>query len=214
MSKRTKDITGKRFGKLTAIRKSDKRLYNKYIAWECLCDCGNITYASVSQLNSGHKTSCGCNSNRNVNLSGNRYGRLLVIRKIKDIKAKDGHSLYKCSCDCGNEKIICGRDLTSGHTKSCGCYKSEINREYRLKKYLKDGTYISRIEGIYIGRVKPKSNTGIIGVHKLKNVTFIANITFKGKCIYLGSFNELNEAIKVRKEAEEKYFGSYLKNNL
>jgi len=35
------------------------------------------------------------------------------------------HSYYKCKClRCGNEKIIRGSSLTTGHTTSCGCIRS------------------------------------------------------------------------------------------
>jgi hypothetical protein len=35
---------------------------------------------------------------------------------------------------------------------------------------------------------------------------WVANISFQGKRIYLGLFDELEEAIEVRKKAEEIYF--------
>lgn len=53
------DITGKRFGKLVAIKPTEKHS-NSSILWECQCDCGNIHYASVSDLNMGYVQSCGC----------------------------------------------------------------------------------------------------------------------------------------------------------
>lgn len=34
------DMTGKRFGKFTVIKKAGHSKYGK-ILWECLCDCGN-----------------------------------------------------------------------------------------------------------------------------------------------------------------------------
>ena len=53
------DITGHRYGRLVA----KKFLYsneNKQCVWECECDCGNTTTATVNQLNSNKKMSCGC----------------------------------------------------------------------------------------------------------------------------------------------------------
>jgi len=38
----------------------------------------------------------------------------------------------------------------------------------------------------------------------------VARITFKKKDYHLGSFVEINEAAKVRKEAEERIFGGFL----
>ena len=33
--------------------------------------------------------------------------------------------MWKCKCDCGNEKIVRGSDLTTRKTSSCGCYRKE-----------------------------------------------------------------------------------------
>lgn len=56
---RAKDVTGLRFGKLVAIRRVDGA---KYTSWECRCDCGKTTVASLSNLSSGTTKSCGCHN--------------------------------------------------------------------------------------------------------------------------------------------------------
>lgn len=53
------DITGQRFGLLTAIQ-IDRRSPSSGMIWRCTCDCGNATVALTSQLRSKHVTSCGC----------------------------------------------------------------------------------------------------------------------------------------------------------
>jgi hypothetical protein len=53
------DLTGKRFGRLVALRPSSR----KTVAgkqWECACDCGGSTITTSLKLRSGHTTSCGC----------------------------------------------------------------------------------------------------------------------------------------------------------
>lgn len=57
---RPMDITGKRFGLLVAIRPTEMRSSNGAVIWECVCDCGNITYVPLGQLTRGHTLSCGC----------------------------------------------------------------------------------------------------------------------------------------------------------
>lgn len=56
-----KDLTGKRFGHLTAI-KPVGRGRDQRVIWECQCDCENktIVYASSNSLLSNKKNSCGC----------------------------------------------------------------------------------------------------------------------------------------------------------
>lgn len=54
-----------------------------------------------------------------IDLTGQKFGKLIIIRFVQ--KDKWGHSCWLCKCDCDKEKIICDNDLKSGHTKSCGC---------------------------------------------------------------------------------------------
>lgn len=54
-----RDITGKRFGRLTVLRFVGKNKYGSP-KWACLCDCGKETTAYTGHLNGGSKKSCGC----------------------------------------------------------------------------------------------------------------------------------------------------------
>ena len=55
-----KDITGKKIGKLTALRSTDSKCSNGDYLWEFLCDCGVSHITSIGRFNSGHTKSCGC----------------------------------------------------------------------------------------------------------------------------------------------------------
>ena len=58
------NLINHRFGKLTVIQKTDKRVY-KHIVWECKCECGNICEVPSHYLLSGDTTSCGeCNCSK------------------------------------------------------------------------------------------------------------------------------------------------------
>ena len=54
---------------------------------------------------------------------GNTYGYLTVISRAKN--DKNGRARWLCKCKCGNEIIVMGKNLRTGNTKSCGCYKKE-----------------------------------------------------------------------------------------
>jgi len=58
---RKKDLTGKRFGKLVAIRDIGSRQEGKrkFRWWLCKCDCGKFTKVRAGHLIGG-QTSCGC----------------------------------------------------------------------------------------------------------------------------------------------------------
>ena len=51
------DITGQKFGKLTALECVIK---NQKVYWKCICECGNICMVSRNNLKNGHTQSCGC----------------------------------------------------------------------------------------------------------------------------------------------------------
>ncbi|MCK4528218.1 hypothetical protein KAW18_12675 [candidate division WOR-3 bacterium] len=59
-----------------------------------------------------------------IDLTGKRFGRLIV--KEEAGRNKQDRITWLCKCDCGNEKVIAGHDLQNGGTKSCGCYKEEL----------------------------------------------------------------------------------------
>ena len=54
---------------------------------------------------------------KQIDMRGQRHGRLTVVDYAETIK---GHAKWKCKCDCGNEIIVDGGNLRTGHTTSCG----------------------------------------------------------------------------------------------
>lgn len=62
---------------------------------------------------------------------GQIFGRLTIIEP--EIKEKGKRQRFLCQCSCGNQKIILGRHLKSGHTISCGCFRKETtgNRVFK-----------------------------------------------------------------------------------
>ena len=64
---------------------------------------------------------------KKINLIGQRFGRLLVISEAD--RDKQQRVKWLCRCDCGVEKVVQGRDLRRGKTKSCGCLNREVSAE-------------------------------------------------------------------------------------
>ena len=71
---RIKDITGKRFGKLMAIRFTGDKCSNGDYLWECQCDCGGAVITSIGRLNSGKTNSCGCLHKESARKKDNYHG--------------------------------------------------------------------------------------------------------------------------------------------
>ena len=54
------DITGRQFGRLTAVLPTNDHDASGSIIWECSCECGKTVYYSVNRLTCGRTLSCGC----------------------------------------------------------------------------------------------------------------------------------------------------------
>lgn len=147
---------------------------------------------------------------KKVDLTGQRFGRLVVIEEADDeIIESNGKKIfkkYKCKCDCGKYTNVRKQSLLNQYTKSCGCLGKERFIE-DVKKYLKnnkkEGTLLSALDA-----KMPKNNkSGHKGVIRQKSSgKWLARITFKRKSIHLGTFTNKQDAINARKKAEEKYF--------
>jgi hypothetical protein len=59
------DISGKKFGELTAMRPVPKNK-GRGVKWLCKCECGNETIANGGHLRAGKRVSCGCRSQARI----------------------------------------------------------------------------------------------------------------------------------------------------
>lgn len=66
-----------------------------------------------------------------VDLTGKRFGKLLVIKETGIDKW--GSVLWECKCDCGNMYIARSGKLVQGRTTNCGCYTSELRSKSATK---------------------------------------------------------------------------------
>lgn len=209
-----KDLTGKRFGKLVVLRKTENRKQGAYL-WLCQCDCGNICEKPTGELNAGTATSCGCSWRQPAVHEGERFGRLVAVRATEQRSAKS--VIWECLCDCGNTVNVRATILTSGHTTSCGCVKRELDGEKDFRKILTytDDTCIEFAKGIHKPRSNTSPDTGVRGV-VLKDGKYVAQIKFRKKRYYLGRFSRLEDAVEARRRAEarvEEYVEEYLSGN-
>lgn len=265
---RKKDISGERFGKLVAIDKTDTRVGTSFV-WRCKCDCGNETFAPSSRLLSGQTKSCGClRKKKKVNkkdITGKRFGALVAeketrlrsyvayecvcdcgnrvtVRRVDLLSGKKtqcmpfDHSIIgehfgkllvkayagtdnsrgavmRCECDCGNVCEIPARQLKRGNNLSCGCGEDD-NRAANMRAHFErvhvDGT---NLDAISSNRIRPDNASGVRGVSMTKSGRWRAYIAFKGETRNLGTFDTLEEAADARKDAERELFHPVLKEH-
>lgn len=161
MSRRTPDLTGKRFGRLTVKSQAVEILNGKkQSVCTCICDCGREVKVAVYHLQKKDGTepkmptrSCGCTKTIG-DLTGKRFGRLLVLNEEK--KNRDGRQ-WKCQCDCGNVIITSASGLNLGFVKSCGCGLKEA--QARLASYTKLGAKASHAPEVEKRRLRTAYST-------------------------------------------------------
>lgn len=126
------DLTGQKFGKLTALRRLPNQ--GRRTIWECQCDCGNIIPVRAENLRSGHTTSCGCKkrepSKKFVDLTGQKFGEWTVLSKAEK------ESYWLCECSCGVKREVYAPSLKSGKSLSCGhLFKNQIRNPIIGSRY-------------------------------------------------------------------------------
>ena len=125
------DLTGMHFGELVALAPAEKR-NDKYTRWICQCSCGKMTEVRTDYLTNGHTTSCGHVKDQyfyKLNLVGQKFGKLTVIEPVLPF-------YQKCICECGKIIVVETSNLTSGNTKSCGCYQKQRASETSFKSLI------------------------------------------------------------------------------
>lgn len=284
-------LTGQKIERWTVLERDMSKPKGSAF-WICRCDCGVIKSIRGNSLRKKKcltHPKCPFNTSQREDLTGKKFGRLTVIRFDRTDQCKKVRWL--CKCDCGEMRSVVAQQLTSGHTKSCGCYRYEmamqrnserkpIGNEYEIKdgivyvtlrngktmlcdiddweeqkKFtwrendrgyayktrnkgdrMRDAMFHNRImgekDGMYVDHINrnkldnrrcnlrfvtPQVNiinrdilrnntSGCTGVVRQPNGKWHATITVNRKVIGLGAYEDINDAIKARKEAEEKYF--------
>ena len=128
--RKTVDLTGRRFGKLTVIENTGEQ-EDHYWKWLCQCDCGKKILVNTKRLKRGTISHCGCDKKSKSSLgsvpedlTGNRYGQLTVLRLQK--YRENGKSSWLCQCECGNQCTVSADSLYYLKRKSCGCLHRQL----------------------------------------------------------------------------------------
>lgn len=202
------DLTGRRFGMLVVLRRSEAP--HSCVYWTCQCDCGAVVEVSGNNLKRGHHVNCGCR--RVLPYIGKRYGRLTVLEKTEET-VRHGSTrspLWRCRCDCGNITLVRLDSLTSGNIKSCGCMEHEgKTQKMRKAAGFVDGTQVSRIRRI-LEHNASAADEDMMGVnYDRKSRKWQATLIFQGIRHRLGSYDTPRESATARKKAEQAWFGAY-----
>jgi hypothetical protein len=149
-------------------------------------------------------------------LTGKKYNMLTVIG-LSEIRTnfkgrKDAYWL--CKCNCGNEKVIIAKSITTGGAKSCGCLFEKQKKDLR-EKNLKD-SFINNTKVELIMKTDSNKNnksSGVRGVYYAKHCSrWYSKFTYQDKDYFLGYFDTVEEAEKAYKIAKNNLCGDFLKS--
>ena len=212
------DITGKKYGKLTVVKRHSSGKWSEF--WECECDCGKKVIRAKCTLQKGLSTSCGCDRYRKSSISNTRPNRFEVkddfvvgfthkgeefIFDIDDFDIVSKYTWHKTSngyiCNKNKNKCIVLHRLIMNppdntdidHINHDKC----DNRKENLRFATRSQNLVNR---------KYKNKTGYRGVVSLPSGRFMAQIGND----YLGSYDTAEEAGRAYENEALKRYGEFV----
>lgn len=231
------DLTGQKFGRLKVLYKNGSNK-NGLIIWHCICDCGNECDKIGVYLRDGSVISCGCYLREVAKLNHIKTNKYDLTQDYGIGFDCHNNEFYFDLEDYDKIKEYCWRKRPDGyfdakrrdgsgkrillHNLVLGCkYVDHIGGTNTIHDNRKRNLRVSNnselsFETINNMNKNKQSNnksgqTGVIW-HSRDNI-WESYISINNKQIYLGRFEDFNDAVKARKEAEEKYFGEYSYDN-
>jgi len=95
-------------------------------------------------------------------LTGRRFGRLVVVRHIGRNRSK--RQVWECLCDCGNLHVADGGVLVNANTTSCGCYLKERITKHGSSGKSSYNTWRAMMRRCYVQHDKDYPRYGGAGV--------------------------------------------------
>lgn len=112
-----------------------------------------------------------------------------------------GDIVWRCRCECGNVVELPATRLLCGNTSSCGCLQTKMRKEI-FKKANKCFAGTNLTQAIKEQVISTRNKSGYVGVFP-KRDKWTATLKYKGKLHYLGTFYNIEDAIKARARAKE-----------
>ena len=231
-----------KFGRLTVIKRGEnyiKKDGSQLAQWWCLCDCQlelieeerELCLAIGANLRNGTKKSCGCFQQENRSLSNKKYNNYDLSGEYGVGYTENGEEFYFDLEDYDKIKDYCWYINTNGYVCSVSCgHQIKMHRlvmgvtdkkiyiDHRFHNKKDNRKYNLRLADTSKNQMNKKimsnNTSGCTGVYwDARNNKWKAQIVKDGKTYSLGRYVELEDAVKARKDAEEKMFGEWSYDN-
>lgn len=121
MSKKVKDLTGKKFSRLTALRNVGPQGKSRNNYWESVCECGTVVKVNGAFLTNGTTKSCGCLQREKARIVG-------VNSKKHGLSKSRTYRIWSCMIQrCSNPKVDSYKYYGASGIKVCDRWNTFAN---------------------------------------------------------------------------------------
>lgn len=222
---------GKKYNRLTVIKEGEKRGVKKVITWVCVCECGNEHTVIGGDLTSGRVKQCRQCGTKQLSQSLTKKNNYKVIDNIAIVDiSTPKYKNINMVIDKEDIKYLTQKVYVCFNKGMAYAYIGKNKPFHLLLMNCKKGEHIDHKDGDSLNNKKSNlrianqsencknlskysnNTSGQSGVSFHKRVKkWQSRIKVNKKDIHLGYFNDIEEAINVRKEAEKKY--NYYENH-
>lgn len=210
------DLTGKKFGRLTVLERTEEKGSRSEIKWQCKCDCGNVVIVRGQYLRSGATKSCGCyhreQTSKATKIHGLKHERLYRIWKNMksrcycvnkpDYHRYGGRGIEVCSE--WKENYLAFREwaLKNGYEENLSIDRIDFNKNYEPSNC----RWTTQRVQARNREMAEYNKFGVPGVCMI-NGKYRVRLRVDGKALYFGTYKTIEEAKEARKQAELKHWG-------
>lgn len=169
------DLTGKKFGKLTVLKRGPNTRTGK-VAWECLCECGKHTVVDSCSLVTGNTQSCGCLRNDLIKQKMKEKGYTSTERRaLKDV----WHMMLK---RCEDPRCNSYHNYGARGIKVCEEWHSQaVFRDWAIHNGYQKGLDIDRIDNN--GNYEPQNCHWVTREENMKNTRKTIFLEYQGQVL-------------------------------
>lgn len=230
MVKVKENLEGRVFGKLTVVNQVEDYISTNgthQARWLCKCECGNKCIVWGKNLKNGHNVSCGCYHSQRVTETHKKRNEYVFYRDYVVGYTDKKQAFYVSIEDFDKIKDICW--YVDGYGYVIGNLNNKAIKMHRFILNCPPNMVVDHIGGKQTRNDNRRFNLRVCsslqnshnqnharGLSGYTGVTWCkksnkwhSRICIKGKRLWLGSYDDINDAIEARVQAEQQYFKEY-----